>query len=264
MTKNARPLVLTDLDDTLFVNQRKLPEDFSGSFLPVVEDTDDRVSGMTAKQVSFFRWIVATADVVPVTARSLEAFRRISLDFGNGWKIAGNGAVVISPDGEVDRDWKDLISGELADSADDLETTAASALAWCREFDVEVTVKRYSEHGLQHCVLLSHAGDKMNIMDMVAGQMTRHRDMLHVHYNSGVLAFTAMPVSKRRAVEYVMSKIDGLDERVVLGFGDSLSDMPFMSACDFMGAPAGCQIHNKLVAQIVDLHGLRADKGGRP
>lgn len=242
------PVVFTDLDDTVFVNQRKLPEEYVGRFVPVVEDTDDRVSGMTAKQESFFRWIARSAEVVPITARSLEAFNRIDLDFGDGWKIAGNGSVVVAPGGGVDEEWKDLISADLADYQEDMQKTLEWALSLTAQYGVDVTVKRYREHGHEHCVLLSHDGDRAHMLDPVAKRMSLSDERFHVHLNGGVLAFTARPVSKRRAAEYVMTKIEGIDERAVLGFGDSLSDLGFMSVCDFMGVPSGSQISTKLAA----------------
>jgi hydroxymethylpyrimidine pyrophosphatase-like HAD family hydrolase len=242
-----KPLIFTDLDDTIFVNQRKLPEHFSGSFVMAVTDTDDRVSGMTAKQDSFFRWIVHTADVVPITARSYEAFKRIDLDFGGGWQIAGNGAVVIAPGGEIDREWAAKMASELPEYHDCLQDKLDEVLGAARHLGLETSVKRYAEHGHDHCVLLSVSGARAHELFLIA-QSEFFDERLHVHFNGGILAFTAKPVSKRRAAEYVMSKIDGLEERAVLGFGDSISDLGFMSVCDFMGVPNGSQIYQTLVA----------------
>jgi hydroxymethylpyrimidine pyrophosphatase-like HAD family hydrolase len=243
---HRKPLVFTDLDDTMFVNQRKLPEDFSGRCIPVVEDTDDRVSVMTAKQEALFRWLSATAELIPVTARSSEAFARIDLDFGGGWKIAGNGAVVIGPDGLVDREWTEIISSELVEYGEDLERSLDEALAYARECGVDVAVKRYREHDHEHCVLLSLSGDQASMLGLVFARMSLSEERLHVHHNGGTLAFTAKPVSKKRAVEYVMSKIPDIEERPVLTFGDSLSDLPFMALGDFICAPNGSQIASKL------------------
>lgn len=247
---HLKPLVFTDLDDTLFVNQRKLPEDFSGRFIPVVEDTDDRVSGMTAKQEAFYRWLTATSELIPVTARSSEAFARINLDFGDSWKIAGNGAVVITPEGVVDQEWAQLMSSELAAFAEDLDKTLEEALALTQEYRVTVSVKRYREHGHEHCVLLSYSGESAGLVELAVQRMNVFPDRLHVHHNRGTLAFTALPVSKKRAVEYVMSKISDIDQRPILGFGDSLSDLPFMKAGDFICAPNGSQISEKTLKGI--------------
>jgi hydroxymethylpyrimidine pyrophosphatase-like HAD family hydrolase len=247
MTSTMKPLVFTDLDDTIFVNQRKLPAGFSGSFVTAVTDTDDRVSVMTAKQNSFFRWIIHTADVVPITARSYEAFKRIDLDFGHNWKIAGNGSVVINPANEIDRQWTRIMAAELPEYQACLQDKLDEALAAARALGLDVTVKRYAEHGHDHCVLLVLNGERSHELHRIA-QSELSDERLHVHFNGGVLAFTARPVSKRRAAEYVMSQMRGLENRVVLGFGDSLSDLGFMSVCDFMGAPQGSQISNTLVA----------------
>lgn len=248
MNTSTRPVIFTDLDDTIFVNQRKLPVDFAEGYVTAVADTDDRISVMTAKQQSFYRWIVQTAEVVPITARSYEGFNRISLDFGDGWKIAGNGSVVVAPGGRIDEEWKNRISADLADYQDDMQKTLEWASSLAAQYGIDVKVKRYREHGYEHCVLLSHDGDRAHMLGLVAKRMRLSDERFHVHLNGGTLAFTAKPVSKKRAAGYVLSKIQDAEGRVVLGFGDSLSDLGFMSVCDFMGIPSGSQISETLVA----------------
>ncbi len=243
-----RPLVLTDLDDTIFRNVKKVPEGELGGAIEVVTDTGDRVSVMTQRQAAFFDWIGRTCDIIPVTARSLEAFRKINLSFGDGWKIAGNGAVVIQPDGKIDEEWAQTMRDELVGFKHILKTAHDAASHWIQLIELEVDVKRYSEHGVEHCVLFASKDPACTKLSKLAFEL--RYDGLHTHFNGGTLAFTAGPVSKKRASEYVLSKIEGLDHRPVLAFGDSLSDLPFMSLGDFVCAPTGSQISEKTLEGI--------------
>ncbi|NTF18129.1 hypothetical protein G6L37_06900 [Agrobacterium rubi] len=253
MTTPARPLVLSDLDETLFMNSMKVPEAERQSCTEVVRDTGYRLCVMTPRQANFFRWIAATCDIIPVTARSLAAFQKIDLPFGNGWKIAGNGAVVINPDGEVDEEWAGIMCGELISYAGILDEMHEAAAWRIRNSGLEATVKRYAEYGHEHCVLFSCVGPDhaYGSLATIASRLRFGlRDNIHIHHNGGTLALTAGPVSKKRAVEYVLTKIDNLAERPILAFGDSLSDLPFMSLGDFICAPSASQISTKT------LHGI--------
>lgn len=252
MTDDAiTPIVLTDLDDTFFRNVKKVPEDELAGSIEVVTDTGDRVSVMTPRQAALFAWIRRTCDIIPVTARSLEAFRKINLDFGDSWKIAGNGAVVIRPDGEIDEEWAAIMRAELVAYAGILQEMH-DAVAWrVREAGFEFVVKRYAEYGHEHCVLFSCEGQDHGDLASIAGRLRFGLTAnIHIHHNAGTLALTAGPVSKKRASEYVLSKIEGLDRRPVMAFGDSLSDLPFMSLGDFVCAPLGSQISEKTLQGI--------------
>jgi hydroxymethylpyrimidine pyrophosphatase-like HAD family hydrolase len=243
-----RPLVLTDLDDTIFRNVKKVSEGELDGSVPVVMDTGGRVSVMTQRQAAFFEWIRSTCDIIPVTARSLDAFRKINISFGEGWKIAGNGSVVIKPDGEIDEDWAQTMRDELVGFTDILKTAHDAAWHWIKLVELEVEFKRYSEHGVEHCILFASKDPSCTKLSKLAYDL--RYDGLHTHFNGGTLAFTAAPVSKKRASEYVLSKIEGLDRRPVLAFGDSLSDLPFMSLGDFVCAPTGSQISEKTLKGV--------------
>ena len=63
----------------------------------------------------------------------------------------------------------------------------------------------------------------------------------YFHLNGNNLALIPEPVSKANAVEFLLNKLD-LKARPVIGFGDSLSDMAFLSNCHWWGMPQKSQI----------------------
>lgn len=247
MTTAARPIVFTDLDDTMFSRKGDVPPEAALGCIPVVTDTGNNVSVMTAKQRSLFHWISATSEVIPITARSYEAFLRIDLNFGDGWKIVGNGAVVIRPGGELDLEWAETIRSELATFGPQLIRAHDIAVNWLNLVEMTVETKRYYAHGAEHCVMFTHADPRDERLAELAHKLQGKIDGIHVHQNGATIAFTACPVSKRRAAEYVLSQIPDIANRIVFGLGDSLSDIPFMAAMDFMCAPADSQIARKII-----------------
>jgi hypothetical protein len=70
-----RPLVFVDLDDTLFQTARKMPEGVARAVATL--DVNGQPNGfMTPVQQALVDWLLGSADVVPVTARSVEAYSR--------------------------------------------------------------------------------------------------------------------------------------------------------------------------------------------
>lgn len=110
---NKRPLALVDLDDTLFQTARKMPEG-----LPRVTatlDIEGQPNGyMSTVQHSLAHWLLSTTDVIPVTARSVEAFSRVQLPFMHG-AVCSHGGVILGPDGKLDEEWQARMSDVLAD-----------------------------------------------------------------------------------------------------------------------------------------------------
>ena len=107
---NHSPLVLVDLDDNLFQTARKMQE------TPVhvaSSDVDGKPSGyMTEVQKHFIDWLLTSADVVPVTARSIEAFSRVHIPFKRG-AICANGGVILDANGKVDDAWHEFMLSQL-------------------------------------------------------------------------------------------------------------------------------------------------------
>ena len=110
MTTN-RPLVFVDLDDTLFQTARKMGDEprFTATL-----DVDGQPNGfMNATQKSFVEWLLATSDVVPVTARSIEAYQRVQLPFAHG-AVCAHGGVILAADGSLDAAWHARMGDLLA------------------------------------------------------------------------------------------------------------------------------------------------------
>ena len=83
------------------------------------------------------------------------------------------------------------------------------------------------------------------IIDNLPAEVLEH---CYVHVNGNNLAIIPKFVSKQKAVEFFINKYDPNRERVILGWGDSLSDAGFLACCDWFGMPKNSQL-DKFLAQ---------------
>lgn len=239
----SRPKVFADLDDTLFQSLRKVPETQKEGIRLVAEvEKTGNHSYQTSKQQQLFAWLAQTADVIPVTARSTRSFANVKLDFGKNWRVLGNGAVVVKPDGVIDQQWHELLVQETSNDLEDIHSLEAHCLSIAAELGIAVRCPASIENGIRHSVIVKQDNPDVKIrLNEILERITVPVGWTS-HLNSNNLAFTVPSVSKRRAVEYVMSQMPDLAESILIGMGDSLTDMPFMTLCDFFATPTRGQI----------------------
>lgn len=231
-------LILTDLDDTLFQTKRKCPP---GSTDLAVMSTlaDGSASGFaTPGQQRFLAWLRA-GEVVPVTARSREVLGRVLIDRAPA--ICSNGGCVVTGGGQVDREWHSRLTALAAGDtsvqgvSDGLETSLDPV--WFRYWVVEegdlplyIVVKSNEDDG----VLLKEA--EVQAREAVPGHWRTHR-------NGNNLAFLPPWLNKRHAAAYLIDKTRLIQpDLLVVGVGDSHSDVGFMDLCDFAMTPTSSQL----------------------
>ena len=247
MTPDRRPLVLVDLDDTLFQTARKMDED-SPRFVAAEDARGVPNSYMTPVQRDFARWLFSSSDVVPVTARSVEAYGRVRLPFTCG-AVCSHGGVILGADGGLDREWHAVMAGALGNFQERLPMLCDIALQMGGEMGFSVRGWVVAEDGLNlYAVLKQNTGDDAVLAAVL--EAVRKRGLLEgmrVHANGNNLAFLPEGLDKRLAVrEWLRRDREVHGERPVLGFGDSLTDLGFMGECHLWGTPAKSQVAKAL------------------
>ncbi len=102
-----KPVILSDLDDTLFQTKRKMTQE--QALTPFRAGAVDRTlqprSFMTEEQAMLTDWLLAHVDLIPVTARGTEELRRVTIPF-RSYAITTHGAVILRPDGSPEPGWQ--------------------------------------------------------------------------------------------------------------------------------------------------------------
>lgn len=235
-----RPLVFVDLDDTLFQSARKMLGEADDSRHTAALDIQGAPIGfMRPVQKQFIEWLLATADVVPVTARSVEAYQRVQLPFRHG-AICAHGGVILNPDGSLEAGWHATMSDLLVHQQQALPLLCEQVLGLGAELGISLRGWVVEEAGLANYVVIKHNQDDDELLVRVLDAVRARNPLsgLYVHRNGNNLAFLPECLRKRTAVqEWIRRDRLAVGERPLLGFGDSLSDLGFMSECDWWGTP---------------------------
>ncbi|MBY3157232.1 hypothetical protein HFO56_33445 [Rhizobium laguerreae] len=236
------PIVFTDIDDTLCQNERHVA-DAAREGLVSISRAMLHNTCMTVKQQNLLRWLVQTTELVPVTARGIADFSDIDIDFGGSHRIVANGAVILDRDGRHDEGWARLMAEQMAPYQEQFDQIVKTIENFCSAWGHDVESRITSERGMSISALFhTKEGDRGNESALALIRDGVENRGWHTHLNGNTLAFTPPPVSKRRAVEHLLGRIEGARHRPVIGMGDSLSDLGFMSQCDFLSIPRGSQI----------------------
>ena len=120
-----KPYALMDLDDTLFQTQRKidawdLPNSNTEKLICAsINKKGEPLSFMTQRQANFFNWLLASTELIVVTARDTSEIKRVKLPF-NSWQVLTHGAVILTSDDNPLSEWQQHIYNELAPLQDKL------------------------------------------------------------------------------------------------------------------------------------------------
>lgn len=237
------PVILTDLDDTIFSTLKSYPGIDASTLTQVAASKVGSHSYMCGRRQAVLDWLGSGATVIPVTARSLDAYQRVQIAFGHGAVLA-NGALILDAQGEVDQDWFDRVRGccerAMPAFADALEAMTAlqgaePLLRANRHFHGETMIgMTIKSNDPADAVALPLLTEMNGILDRIAA-----RDRIVTHLNGNNLALVPVGVSKRAAVEHLLETRADLAGRPLIGAGDSTSDLPFMDLCDMMMIPRG-------------------------
>jgi hypothetical protein len=245
----TRAIALVDLDDTLFQTRRKCPADVEEVRLtPIGFDREGAaLSFATPRQMSFLTWLAETTRLIPVTARSLDALRRVRLPFAAA--ICAHGGVILRDCGTSDPDWTSRMRDRSAACA---ATLAALAETIARAAGTEpVAVRVLAEDGIPLYVLAKHASaDEAALARILAEAIPAPPAGWTVHLNGNNAAFLPPHLGKEKAVAALLPRLRSEHpDAIVIGIGDSLSDAPFMALCDFAMAPTGSQLAGRVFCE---------------
>ncbi|MDF7675280.1 hypothetical protein PT286_00775 [Neisseriaceae bacterium ESL0693] len=252
----CKPVIFSDLDDTLFQTQRKISAitDSKAVRVGALDRNMQPRSFMTAEQAVWVDWLLGQAELIPVTARGTEEISRVQIAF-NSWVITTHGAVILNPAGQIDETWKKHILPRLlpyADRLTDMQQTITAIMqhrgidAWARinyEYD-QIPVYLVMKHRNS-----SRIDELYEINKEIEQQISS--EGFYIHRNDNNIAWLPQPVDKGLAVDWLLKKLKA-DRGLfpVIGIGDSLSDYRFMKLCHWLMLPQHSQFHSTISNQI--------------
>lgn len=239
-----RAIALVDLDDTLFQTRGKCPPDVAADRLTALgfDREGEPLSFATPRQMRFLEWLSDTTLLVPVTARSLDALRRVRIPFTAA--ICAHGGVILDDHGQVDGAWAALIANEAKAHAADLDALSVMIADQARRSGTRINVRVLTEAGVPLYVLAKHAaGDAAALNAVVDGAISELPSGWTGHRNGNNVALMPPYLGKQHAVAHLLPALRVRHpDAPILGIGDSLTDAPFMAACDFAMLPTSSQL----------------------
>lgn len=241
-----KKFLFADLDDTLFQTLEKCAT--RDALEPAAYYSDGRIcSYTTPAQRAFFAFVSEGMTVIPTTARSLDAFRRVDLGFSS-YVVLNFGGVILQPGGDIDRDWQGRMHTLMTAALPGLERLAAHIDAWCDRTGYEGRARLVEDAGTPFFIVVKDP-DKVALnlerveREAVLPWIADGNGEYCVHRNGNNLAVLPKTLDKAEAVAYVRERLRReYGEIVTFGMGDSRSDARFMADCDYAIIPRRTQL----------------------
>ncbi|WP_086931068.1 hypothetical protein [Agarilytica rhodophyticola] len=236
-TSSSKIVIFTDLDDSLIQTEGKLPSN-AQTFLGATDRTGKPLSFFTQSQKALLAMFAsANATVIPVTGRNTDALNRVHHDF-NSYRVVSHGAVVLTRDGKLCQNWLGEIDRELshwpellAKANQEINTIISSLRLDARSrVIVDQDIPAY----------ISVKGESKALAAIRQNHSLDHH--FYRHENGRNHALMPPYARKKRAVEYLKKQMQLDDNDLIIGIGDSISDLDFMHACQFSMMPTNSQI----------------------
>jgi hypothetical protein len=233
------PLILADLDDSLFQTRPKCGDWPEGDLRLMSRLADGAPSGYaTPPQQALLGWL-AHGELVPVTARARAVLARV--DIAQAPAICANGGCILMADGAPDPVWHARLAAEAQ------RGVAPAALYPALIAGLDEDAFRHwmvSEDGLDlYIVIKSNHGDVPALTALAESLAPRLPEGWRIHANGNNLAFLPPWLSKRAAVRYYLEGVRAeTPGRLVIGIGDSWSDAGFLDLADLAMIPTAAQL----------------------
>jgi len=244
----VRSVVFTDIDETLTRSARRSPPE-PDALLAATDRAGEPTSYQSPAQGALFALLCGADRVVPVTGRSVDAYRRVRLPF-HAEAVVHHGAVVLHEGGARDEDYHALVAAELRAADEVLASAFARVTNWIPRARCPLRVYRQVVDGLTAEVCVKHVDPEGRELGEGGDELEAawaSLDGVRVYRNGNNLALLPAAVDKARAVAWLRARLlDRLGPLMTVGVGDSVTDYGFMAACDFYVVPSGSQLDGRI------------------
>jgi hydroxymethylpyrimidine pyrophosphatase-like HAD family hydrolase len=239
--------LFADLDDTLFQSLEKC----EGRGTPVeaaafLKDGSP-ISYTTPGQRAFLAFAQDGMTMIPTTARNLNAFKRVGIDF-HSYAVLDYGGIVLLPDGSVDQEWLEHMRGAMQAALPGLQELAALIDAWAERTGFGNRARLIEDFDTPFYLVVKDP-DKIAARlepierEVVQPWIEAGQRPYFIHRNGNNLAILPNALNKAHAVAHVSARLRAEHGAILtFGMGDSKSDARFMAACDYAIVPNRTQL----------------------
>lgn len=241
-----KKILFADLDDTLFQSHHKASPGEDWAPLAYLADGSP-ISYANPHQQSAIDLFLKEMVLIPVTARNHDAYQRVRIPFA-AEAILNYGGIILNSDGQPDEHW-------LSSSQEQSRQVADSLIWWEKALNDEndrlrlnLRVRVISDFGISFYVIAkSKYGRIVDVESatMFCKELRRKQGggNVFIHSNNNNLAIIPRWLNKRYAVEYLRERYASAHGKILtFGMGDSVVDLDFISACNYMIVPTTSQI----------------------
>ncbi|MDQ6952566.1 MAG: hypothetical protein Q9M15_03460 [Mariprofundaceae bacterium] len=233
----SQVIVFTDLDDTLIQTRRKLPENASFS-LGATDKEGLPLSFMTKSQETMLKiFSQSDAIIIPVTGRNTSALDRVAYAF-NHYRVVSHGALVLQKNGDICTKWLEKVAHQFDAWKALMFSCNEEILSLIKDYQLNARSRVITDHDID--VYVSVKGEP-EALTFIREHNTHGQHFTH-HENAHNYALLPPYASKKKAVEHIHQMLNLGADHLIIGLGDSLSDLEFMTSCQFAMFPQHSQI----------------------
>ena len=238
--------LFVDLDDTLFQSMEKCENKLDLQAAAFLKD-GSAISYSTPKQRDLLDFFERSMTLIPVTARNLNAFQRVKLEFSS-YAVINYGGVVLQEDGSADMHWLATMQNQMHLALPGLNEVMQLIIDYGKKMGFAGQPRLIEDFNTPFYMVLKDPEKKPEPLaevekHVVAPWLASAGKDYYLHRNGNNLAVLPKALNKAYAVEYlqdILRKEHG--EIMSLGMGDSKSDARFMMQCDYAIVPRATQL----------------------
>ena len=240
---NSKIYVFSDLDDTLIQTKGKLHQGVAYETGAYNRDGSPLSFFSSHQKTLLLLLEQARAVIIPVTGRTSEALGRVDYAFPS-FSAVSHGAVVVKPDGKICDHWLKSLNDQPKDWDRVLYSINEQVQKHINTQNLDARTRVIVDQGITAYVSVKGTPCALTSIEPMVRESP-----LGFHRNGRNLALLPPYACKKQAVEHIKQFLDIRPDDLILGMGDSTTDLHFIRSCHFGVIPVNSQIDRELACE---------------